>query len=66
MRETQGEAVSAIEMFNKVFTCLQNAAVNSAVENLLWGRSMRKNPGNKKPAAGRISGVIVFQAGTLG
>ena len=27
MRETQGEAVSATELFNNLFTCLQNAAV---------------------------------------
>ena len=29
MRETQGEVVSAVEKFNRMFTCLQSAAAES-------------------------------------
>ena len=42
MRETKGEAVSATELLNNRFTCLQNAAAaSSAAKNGFVGSSMQ-------------------------
>ena len=46
MRETKGEAVSATELLNNWFTCLQNAAERPLLKgggegNLFWGIACR-------------------------
>ena len=64
MRETQGEAVSRVEMFNKVHLFAEARQLKTAEGNRFKGKVSRKNHGIKKWESGVTACAKVLSAGT--